>query len=108
MLGLAIHELATNAGKSGALSVISGEVLIRWELIRPTLARVCWQERGGPPVPHQRRRGFGTDLLERIVAHELGSGVDLVFAPDGVCCTLSVPVRSAAEFRVRAVKPAGS
>ncbi|MDE2302741.1 MAG: CHASE domain-containing protein [Sphingomonadales bacterium] len=108
LLGLAIHELATNAGKYGALSVISGEVLIRWELIRPTLARVCWQERGGPPVPHQRRRGFGTDLLERIVAHELGSGVDLVFATEGVCCTLSVPVRSAAEFRVRAVKPAGS
>lgn len=103
-LGLAVHELATNASKYGALSVLSGQVDVSWNLMTPELAQVVWQERGGPPVASERRRGFGTDLIEKIVAHELGNGVDLRFDPAGVRCMLIVPVRLPATFRIRAPK----
>ena len=103
-LGLAIHELATNAAKYGALGVASGWIVITWELVAPDLVRVLWSEHGGPPVSQERRRGFGTDLIERIVAQELGGGVELHFAPEGVRCTLAVPVRQAAVFQVRAAR----
>jgi two-component sensor histidine kinase/CHASE1-domain containing sensor protein len=103
-LGLALHELATNASKYGALSVPSGRIVIGWELVSPELVRVSWRESGGPPVSQQRRRGFGTDLIERIVAQELGGGVELRFEPEGVRCSLSVPVRRPAAFQIRAPK----
>jgi CHASE1-domain containing sensor protein len=102
-LGLAIHELATNAAKYGALSVPQGRVAVTWQLITQDLARVEWAERNGPPVPQElRKRGFGTELIEKIVAHELRNPVDLRFAPDGVHCALILPVRRPAEFAMRA------
>ena len=100
-LGLALHELATNASKYGALSVAGGQVSVRWSLVEDNLARIEWAERGGPKVPTERPRGFGTDLIEKIVAHELRSPVDLVFAPEGVRCTLQVPVRQPIDFVIR-------
>lgn len=101
-LGLAIHELATNAAKYGALSRPGGRVSVMWELAAPDLVRVDWQESGGPPVPAQRGRGFGTDLIERIVAHELRNPVKLDFDPEGVRCRLLIPVRQRSEFAIRA------
>ena len=101
-LGLALHELATNASKYGALSVPGGQVTIRWSLAEENLARIEWIERGGPKVPANRPRGFGTDLIEKIVAHELRNPVDLQFAPEGVRCTLMVPVRQPIDFAMRA------
>ncbi|MBW8783782.1 MAG: CHASE domain-containing protein [Novosphingobium sp.] len=101
-LGLALHELATNASKFGALSAPGGRVEVRWQMIAPGLARIEWSEHGGPPVADQRRRGFGLDLIEKIVAHELRNPVDLRFDKDGVRCTLIVPVRAPAVFRMRA------
>lgn len=101
-LGLAIHELATNAAKFGALSVVGGTVRIHWSMIADDIARVEWTERGGPPVPAARGRGFGTELIEKIVAHELGRPVDLRFGVQGVDCVLTVPVRKPAAFRMRA------
>lgn len=103
-LGLAIHELATNAAKYGALSTLDGKVRVRWQLITPDLARIEWSEQGGPPVDNasQRKRGFGTDLIEKIVAHELRNPVDLRFEPGGVRCNLIVPVRQRGEFSMRA------
>ncbi len=101
-LGLAIHELATNAGKYGALSVTGGKVRVTWALDREDLVSVRWVESGGPPVPTERPRGFGTDLIEKIVAHELRHPVDLSFQPGGVTCTLWVPVRVRSEFEIRA------
>jgi two-component sensor histidine kinase len=103
-LGLAVHELATNASKYGALSVLSGHVTVSWRMIAPDQAEVAWQEQGGPLVAQDRRRGFGTDLVEKIVAHELGHNVDLRFDPPGVCCTLVVPVRRPVAFRMRAAR----
>lgn len=105
-LGLALHELATNASKYGALSVAGGQVSIRWSLAEENLARIDWIEKGGPRVAATRSRGFGTDLIEKIVAHELRNPVDLVFAAEGVRCTLMVPVRQPVDFAMRA-KPRG-
>lgn len=104
--GLAVHELATNAAKYGALSVPEGRVTIRWQRggspdAETEWAEVEWQEVGGPPVASQRRRGFGTELIEKIVAHELRQPVTLDFAPEGVRCVLRVPVRRPADFQIR-------
>lgn len=108
--GLAVHELATNAAKYGALSVPEGRVTIRWTRgdeqggetgPDPAWAEVEWQEVGGPPVAAERRRGFGTDLIQKVVAHELRQPVKLDFAPEGVRCVLRVPVRRPAGFRIR-------
>lgn len=104
--GLAIHELATNASKYGALSTTDGRVDIWWEMITDKLARVEWSEHGGPPVPEQRRRGFGTELIEKIVAHELKNPVDLRFDAHGVRCTLIVPIRAPVMFQIRAMREA--
>ena len=101
-LGLAIHELATNAAKYGALSVHSGSLRIHWTMISSELARIEWRESGGPVVPAERNRGFGTELIEKIVAHELGRPVELRFDPQGVVCVLVTPVRKPVAFRMRA------
>jgi two-component sensor histidine kinase len=108
--GLAVHELATNAAKYGALSVPSGRVTIRWQRgedpqAETEWAEVEWQETGGPPVAQVRRRGFGTELIEKIVAHELRRPVALEFDPDGVRCVLRVPVRRPSDFRIRENEP---
>jgi two-component sensor histidine kinase len=101
-LGLAVHELATNAAKYGALSLPGGTVSVHWRLVSDALVRVEWLERGGPPVKQDRSRGFGTDLIERIVAHELRHPVELDFDPEGVRCVLLIPVRRPSEFMIRA------
>jgi len=74
---------------------------VNWTLIRPDLAELDWREEGGPPVQEPAKRGFGRDLIEKIVAHELKSEVDLQFKPEGVECRLKVPVRSSREFALR-------
>lgn len=102
-LGLAIHELATNAAKYGALAVEHGRVSISWQMVGDNLARIEWVERGGPPInlEEKRKRGFGTELIEKIVAHELRNPVDLRFEPEGVRCTLLIPVRRRNDFAIR-------
>ena len=100
-LGLAIHELATNAAKYGALSQTGGVVSIKWEREADKYVEVFWQERGGPPVSQNRKPGFGTQLIEKIVAHELRHPVKMDFDPAGVSCTLRVPVRKRGAFQIR-------
>lgn len=100
-LGLAIHELATNAAKYGALSTSGGRIYITWQLLSPRLVDIHWREEGGPSVSEPAKRGFGRDLIEKIVAHELKSEVDLKFFPSGVECILKVPVRATREFSLR-------
>ncbi|MEO1488034.1 MAG: CHASE domain-containing protein [Pseudomonadota bacterium] len=107
--GLAIHELATNAAKYGALSVPEGTVSVRWSLVADHLAEVEWREHDGPPVSSERGRGFGTELIEKIVAHELKHPVQLSFHIEGVRCVMRVPVRRHSDFQIRAeaAEPAG-
>lgn len=64
--------------------------------------RVTWQESDGPPVPAERGRGFGMDLIERVVATELKNPVRLVFDREGVRCVLTIPIRQPSEFAMRA------
>ena len=101
-LGLAVHELATNAAKYGALSVPGGKVRIAWDKVTADRVRLEWRESGGPPVPKNPPRGFGTDLIEKIVAHELGTPVELDYDPSGVVCVMTIPVREPTAFAIRA------
>ena len=101
-LGLALHELATNAVKYGALSQAGGQVQVHWKKVGDDLIELLWQESGGPEVSQPSSRGFGTDLLEKIVAHELKHPVELVFAPQGVSCKLLIPLRRRSAFAIRA------
>ncbi|WP_247714611.1 CHASE domain-containing protein [Qipengyuania psychrotolerans] len=107
-LGLAVHELVTNAAKYGALSVPGGKIAIIWTLVNERLARVDWTESGGPRVVEPQKRGFGTDLIEKIVAHELRHPVELEFLPTGVRCKLLVPVRKRDEFTLRTTPQPGA
>jgi PAS domain S-box-containing protein len=93
-LGIAFHELATNAVKYGALSNEAGSVLIAWTIEpAPEGNRLIlrWQEKNGPPVVPPSRKGFGSRVLERGLAHELEGGVHLDFRADGVVCTIDIP-----------------
>ncbi len=90
-LCLALHELATNATKYGALSVPDGLVEIGWRAEDDSVHCV-WVERGGPPVGPPKARGFGTRLLERGLVSDLGGNIRLDFLPDGLRCEMSAPL----------------
>jgi len=91
-LALGIHELATNAAKYGALSHPRGQVEILWCTVDGEL-RLTWREYGGPQVVQPVSRGFGTRLLERALARDLGGTVDVEFDPAGVTCTVVAPLK---------------
>ena len=83
-LSMAIHELTTNAIKYGALSNEAGRIEIAWSLA-PNAAgdslRLRWQEMAGPRVVPPSRKGFGSHLIERSLAGELGGEVSIVYDP---------------------------
>jgi two-component sensor histidine kinase len=87
-LGMAFHELATNAGKYGALSDGAGEVRISWETDGDLLT-LSWIERGGPVVSAPGRRGFGSVVLSDIVAAMLVGDVEMDYAPEGLSWRLT-------------------
>jgi len=94
-LSMALHELCTNAAKYGALSGPAGRVTVRWSVTGHNgTGRLLlrWTEQGGPPVQPPKRRGFGSRLIERGIAHELGAEVRLHFAPPGVICEIDAPL----------------
>jgi len=88
-LALALHELATNAAKYGALSLPSGKVDIVWELTGVTL-QLRWTESGGPAI-EQTVSGFGTRVIKASVEGQLGGDVEFDWRRDGLCCTISFP-----------------
>jgi PAS domain S-box-containing protein len=92
-LALVLHELATNATKYGALSNDTGRVQVSW-VPDPARGMVAlrWVETGGPAVHAPRRRGFGSRLIERALASEVGGRVALQFLPEGVVCEIEAPV----------------
>ncbi len=96
-IAMALHELATNAAKYGALTTESGQVDISWQLVGDGKDRrlsMRWTESGGPPVKHPTRKGFGSRLVQRVLAAELGGEVDVSYEPSGVVCTIDAPVRN--------------
>ena len=94
-IGMALHELATNAACYGALSVAGGKVVVGWTLLaRPDQEEACtlsWQEMGGPPVIPPTRRGFGRIVIERAVARAVQGNVKADYLPDGLHWTLTFP-----------------
>ncbi|MCO5148472.1 MULTISPECIES: sensor histidine kinase [unclassified Shinella] len=94
-LTLAFHELATNAAKYGALSREGGIVCIRWHGSPDTVRfKLQWREEGGPDVVVPTRRGFGSKLIERLLAAELNGEVRLDFAPSGLICDVDASLRA--------------
>jgi two-component system CheB/CheR fusion protein len=91
---LAIHELATNAVKYGALSLPTGNIDIAWRIGEASAAVLIfeWRERGGPKVGPPQRKGFGTEMLERTLAFEFKARTSLQFAASGVQCTIVIPL----------------
>ena len=91
LLAMAIHELATNAVKYGALSNDTGTVRLDWSLRQEVgrRLRLHWREQGGPPVDPPTRKGFGTNLLERALQQEQGSA-QIRFHPAGIECALEM------------------
>ncbi|CAN5626854.1 chemotaxis protein CheB [soil metagenome] len=94
-LSMALHELATNAGKYGALSVPEGRVAVQWKTRnaqgRPWL-HLHWTESGGPTVVPPTRHGFGSRLIQEGLAFDLDGQVALAFEPGGVTCRIEVPL----------------
>ena len=94
-LALALHELATNAAKYGALSNDAGSIDLRWHVVQAGAPRFClvWSEQAGPPILRPpSRRGFGSRLIERSFAAEVGGEVRLTYAPTGLICRLEAPL----------------
>ena len=89
-LSMALHELATNAAKYGALSEFGGKVALTWGLLRSSEAgsgaqfSMSWVEEGGPPVQAPKGQGFGTKILQTVVNASFGTAAELQFRPEGL------------------------
>ena len=96
-VGIALHELSTNAAKYGALSNADGRVTIAWTLggDGACTLTLTWRETGGPPVTAPTRKGFGTVVMDRIAGRALGGRSGIGFEPGGVVWTLDVPASAA-------------
>ncbi|MBZ6379607.1 PAS domain-containing protein [Pacificimonas aurantium] len=91
-LSLAVHELATNAAKYGALSVPEGQLRVRWHHDpRAATLVLDWRERGGPPVKKPRKKGFGSRVIDRIASSQLGADIEQDFQKEGLCVTITMP-----------------
>jgi PAS domain S-box-containing protein len=89
-----LHELTTNAAKYGAFSERTGRVSVQWRWLdngsRDRLL-IEWQESGGPPVLAPRHTGYGTSIIRELIPFELGGGVELIYAREGIRCQLEIP-----------------
>jgi PAS domain S-box-containing protein len=97
-LALALHELATNAAKYGALSRASGRLDVGWE-IRPAAISIGWRETGGPPTVAPRKSGFGTRIITSSVERQLGGKTAFDWRAEGLACSLFVPHRLGIDTR---------
>ena len=94
-LGIALNELATNAVKYGALSNAKGRLLIQWTIVDNLAGKrlvISWQESDGPPVNPPKRKGFGSQVLERGLAMEIEAKVSLYYPASGLQCTIDIPL----------------
>jgi len=102
-LALAVNELATNAIKYGSLSVPEGRVRIDWSLGaaegRADQLVWRWREEGGPPVSPPARKGFGSFLINRVLAADFEGSVDIQYRADGVECVLTAPLSASLQER---------
>jgi two-component sensor histidine kinase len=97
-LALALHELASNAAKYGALSAPRGCVALEGQVVDGDLTLI-WREHGGPEVRAPSQRGFGTTLLADVMTRQHGGRVDLDWRREGLVCTLTLPLAGSANCR---------
>ena len=97
-IGLALHELATNAGKYGALSADAGHVDVDWRL-DGELFLIGWMERDGPRVSPPQQQGFGSTVISSMAKLSVGGDVEHDYAPQGVRWRLSCPAGNVLESR---------
>lgn len=90
-VSMALHELATNAAKYGALSAEGGQVHLAWRVDEGRFV-LTWEERGGPPVTPPARRGFGSVLIEQVLSAELRGEAELIYASDGIRYRIAAPI----------------
>jgi PAS domain S-box-containing protein len=94
-LSMALHELATNAIKYGALSVPQGQVAICWALEGLSVGRrltFSWSEKDGPPVVPPTRVGFGTRMIERVLSRHVRGKAEILYLPEGVRFEIEAPI----------------
>ena len=94
-VGMALHELTTNAVRYGALSVPGGYVEVRWSVAEGQDARKLhleWRERGGPPVDEPQHQGFGSTLLQRVLPMQCNADVEVEFNREGLRFIMNVPL----------------
>lgn len=96
-VGMALYELATNASKYGALSASGGRVEIKWEIQNSAepakeTFRMSWIESGGPPVRKPNRKGFGTEVIEKMIQMSLTADVDIDFDRKGLSWMIACPI----------------
>jgi two-component sensor histidine kinase len=99
-VGMAFHELTTNAAKYGALSDLGGVLSVTWRVNDADGQRkldILWREENGPPVTPPTREGFGTRLLNKALATQAGAKVELEFAPAGLRATITLPIGGAVQ-----------
>ncbi len=96
-IGLTLHELATNAGKYGALSTGAGRVDVRWEMTGSDTFTMSWTESNGPPTRPPDRRGFGSTVIDSMAKGSLGGEVQLDYGASGLVWRLTCPAANAAE-----------
>jgi two-component sensor histidine kinase len=97
VVGLALHELATNAGKYGVLANAKGRVDVAWACDRGTFS-ISWTERNGPPVTPPKRRGFGSTVITSLVEMSVDDTVDLEYRHTGIAWRLTCPAVKALEL----------
>ncbi|HEY1962614.1 MAG TPA: response regulator [Rhizomicrobium sp.] len=97
-IALALHELATNAAKYGALCRPDGEVSVKWDIAQGHLT-LRWTEAKGPPVSPPKHQGFGMKIINASVTQQSGGNVSFEWQPNGLMCTLSLAYGSPEAVR---------
>ncbi|WP_425450102.1 PAS domain S-box protein [Virgifigura deserti] len=96
-IAMALHELATNAVKYGAFTSPGGHVSIQWSRRADGRLVLRWTETGGPPVQKPSRRGFGMDVIERMVRDQLEGAVQFAWRTEGLICEIELPANAIAH-----------
>src|SRR3984957_20001233 len=96
-LALALHELATNAAKHGALSSERGRVRLAWQLQQPDILTLHWVESGGPPIRTPSARSFGLKVIKASIEQQLGGQATFDWNPKGLRCALAIALRETRE-----------
>jgi two-component sensor histidine kinase len=108
-LGMALHELTTNAAKYGALSVLGGKVEVTWRLITEATKRHLefdWIESGGPTVTPPARKGFGDQLIDVVLPRQIHATTNVDYHADGLRVRVRLPLADLVEKKAGKAKPA--